>query len=73
MPTRAPVCRRAQARLTATVDLPTPPLPDDTATTFLTPGMMPLLPSTGRLAVTRAVISIATPATPGSAFTARSA
>ena len=31
-PTVAPLCFSASARLTATVDLPTPPLPDDTAT-----------------------------------------
>src|SRR6058998_1975674 len=38
-PTRAPVCSRATARLAATVDLPTPPLPLATATTCLTPGI----------------------------------
>jgi hypothetical protein len=37
-PTRAPRSARPAARLTATVDLPTPPLPEATATTFLTPG-----------------------------------
>src|SRR5438067_4156883 len=38
-PTRAPVCFRATARLAATVDLPTPPLPLATAITCLTPGI----------------------------------
>src|ERR671938_493141 len=37
-PTLAPVWRSATARPTAQVDLPTPPLPAPTATTFLTPG-----------------------------------
>ena len=35
-PTRAPCAAQASARLAATVDLPTPPLPDATAMTFLT-------------------------------------
>src|SRR3972149_6851870 len=38
-PTRAPVSRRARARLTATVDFPTPPLPEETAIVCLTSGM----------------------------------
>ncbi len=38
-PTRAPSRARLTARLTATVVLPTPPLPDATAIVFLTPGM----------------------------------
>src|SRR4051812_20429108 len=37
-PTFAPVFARASARLAATVDLPTPPLPLATATTWRTPG-----------------------------------
>jgi hypothetical protein len=37
-PTLAPAFARATARLTDTVLLPTPPLPDATAITFLTPG-----------------------------------
>ena len=36
-PTVAPACRSASARFTATVDLPTPPLPDDTAMRVLAP------------------------------------
>ena len=35
----APSAARASARLTAVVDLPTPPLPLATATMFLTPGI----------------------------------
>ena len=38
MPTRAPLFDSATARFTATVVLPTPPLPAPTAITFLTPG-----------------------------------
>ena len=38
MPTRLPHCASASARLTATVVLPTPPLPAPTAMTFFTPG-----------------------------------
>src|SRR6478672_5986884 len=37
-PTRAPDCASATERLTATVDLPTPPFPLLTAITYLTPG-----------------------------------
>ena len=37
-PTFAPLCRKAQARFTDTVDLPTPPLPLATAMMRLTPG-----------------------------------
>ncbi len=37
-PTDAPACASATARLTLTVLLPTPPLPDATAMMFLTPG-----------------------------------
>jgi len=36
--TLAPSDLRASARLTAVVDLPTPPLPEATAIIFLTPG-----------------------------------
>src|SRR3989442_6920476 len=39
MPTAAPPALRAMGRLTATVDLPTPPLPDETAMVCLTSGM----------------------------------
>src|SRR6478609_2507943 len=37
-PTRAPIFDSATARFTATVVLPTPPLPAPTAITFFTPG-----------------------------------
>ncbi|MOA27074.1 hypothetical protein D3C78_1479170 [compost metagenome] len=36
IPTLAPSRARARARLAAVVDLPTPPLPEATATTFFT-------------------------------------
>ena len=36
-PTAAPICASATATFAATVDLPTPPLPDATASAFLTP------------------------------------
>ena len=39
MPTFRPRSRRPSARLTAVVDLPTPPLPDATAMIEVTPGM----------------------------------
>ena len=39
MPTVAPSADSASARLTAVVDLPTPPLPEATAMMFLTPGI----------------------------------
>ena len=38
-PTRAPVAAKATARFAATVDFPTPPLPDATAITRFTPGI----------------------------------
>src|SRR6478736_10284937 len=38
-PTRRPRSRRPNARLSADVDLPTPPLPDATAITAATPGI----------------------------------
>src|SRR5579875_3844610 len=37
-PTRCPSFARLTARFTATVVLPTPPLPEPTATTYCTPG-----------------------------------
>src|SRR2546430_224157 len=40
IPTCAPASASARARFTATVDLPTPPLPDDTAIVCLTSGIM---------------------------------
>src|SRR3954452_10433750 len=38
-PTRRPRSRRPSARLSAVVDLPTPPLPEATAMTAATPGI----------------------------------
>src|ERR1700724_3710916 len=40
-PTRSPLACNPSARLAATVDLPTPPLPDATATIAPTPGTAP--------------------------------
>ncbi len=40
-PTRRPFARKAKARLEATVDLPTPPLPEATATIASMPGTAP--------------------------------
>ena len=42
-PTAAPLEASETARLVATEDLPTPPLPDPTTMMFLTPGRVPLL------------------------------
>ena len=39
MPTAAPAWRSATARFTVTVDLPTPPLPDETAIVCFTSGI----------------------------------
>src|SRR5437867_10437737 len=44
-PTECPFALRARARLAATVDLPTPPLPEATATIARTPGASALLPA----------------------------
>src|SRR5437764_2063132 len=63
-PTVAPESRSAAARLTLTVDLPTPPFPEATAMVCLTPGIAcaewPL-----NAALTLAVIFSSTPVTPG--------
>src|SRR5919204_1191967 len=63
-PTLAPDSRSDAARFTATVDLPTPPLPEPTAMTCLTPGIAgswrPL-----KAAGTFAVIFTSTAVTPG--------
>src|SRR5207302_1529521 len=72
-PTEAPLLRSAAARLTATVDLPTPPLPDATAIVCLTPGK--ISEGLGRMKAGRtlAVMRTSTPVTPGSSPTASSA
>src|SRR3569833_3123612 len=46
-PTLRPWSRRPSARLTAVVDLPTPPLPEATAMTASTPGMPGCVRSAG--------------------------
>src|SRR5438445_10714111 len=72
-PTEAPLLRRAAARLTATVDLPTPPLPDAMAMVCLTPGR--ISEGLGRRNAGRAlaVSRTSTPVTPGSSPIASSA
>src|SRR5687768_3887060 len=70
MPTRAPHFASASARFTATVVLPTPPLPAPTAITFFTPGAAGRPVSGAETARTLAVICTSTPVTPGSALTA---
>ena len=67
--TRLPRCASATARLTATVVLPTPPLPAPTAMTFFTPSTG-ARPASGRAAArTCAVISMSTANTPAIADT----
>src|SRR5579859_6743185 len=68
-PTVAPESRRAAARLTATVDLPTPPLPEATAMVCLTPGMAWAGEWPLNAALTLAVIFSSTAVTPGIAPT----
>ena len=84
-PARLPSCASATARLAATVDLPTPPLPLAIAMIRLTPGTAagpacgvgcrPIFRSGGGFAAAGpcAVRSAETAATPGSARTAASA
>src|SRR3990172_9599473 len=69
MGTRPPHWLNAIARFTATVVLPTPPLPAPTAMMFLTPGTGALLRSPVTAARTCAVISMSTAATPERAAT----
>src|ERR1700674_583744 len=81
-PTRWPSCPRRTARLAATVDFPTPPLPLATATMCRTPGarfgfceVARCAAGSGPAGVAGRCIWIATwaPAAPGTARTARSA
>src|SRR6266581_1331024 len=72
-PTSAPLLRSAAARLTATVDLPTPPLPEATAMVCLTPGRISDGLGREKAGRTLAVIRTSTPVTPASAPTASSA
>ena len=70
MPTLLPHCESASARFTATVVLPTPPLPAPTAMMFLTPGTA-ARPADGSTASrTRALICTSTAVTPESCMTA---
>ncbi len=73
MPTRLPHLASASARLTATVVLPTPPLPAPTAITFFTPGSGGRPVSGADADRTFAVICTLTSVTPGSARTAATA
>ena len=70
MPTLLPHLASAIARLTATVVLPTPPLPAPTAMTFLTPGIGGAAAvGPDRFAHARAHLDVDA-ATPGSCMTA---
>src|SRR2546430_6657815 len=64
-PTWAPESCSEAARLTAIVDLPTPPLPEPTAITCLTPGIAASCPRPLKAARTLAVIFRSTAVTPG--------
>src|SRR5438270_14001884 len=64
-PTLAPCARSETARLTATVDLPTPPLPDPIARTCLTPGMARSRGWPPKADFTLAVMRTSTAVTPG--------
>src|SRR5581483_3692030 len=71
-PTRHPAAAIASARLTATVDLPTPPLPLATATTWRTPGTSRRLdPGAIRGVAGACSIRTSTAGTPGMAATVR--
>src|ERR1043166_4194980 len=69
MPTRLPAFASATARFTATVVLPTPPLPAPTAMMFFTPGSGARAPSPTPLERTLAVMLTSTALTPGIAIT----
>ena len=64
MPTRLPSLASAIARLTATVVLPTPPLPAPTAMMLRMPGIGARPPSGSAADRTMAVISTSTDVTP---------
>jgi hypothetical protein len=68
-PTRPPQRASASARFTATVVLPTPPLPAPTAMTFFTPGSGVRPVSGADTERTWAVIRTSTSVTPGTART----
>src|SRR5713101_3148204 len=67
-PTRAPSNANATARFTATVDFPTPPLPDETAMMFLTPGTETLSPMPRPFGTSASMVTL-TDCTPGIAPT----
>ena len=64
IPTLAPSAASARARLTAVVDLPTPPLPEATAMMFFTPGIS-FTPRCTLWATTFQVTLASTASTPG--------
>src|SRR6266852_2039667 len=68
-PTLAPLMPRAQARFIATVDFPTPPLPDATAIACLTPGRTWFGCRPLKAERTLAVIFRSTAVTPGRSLT----
>jgi hypothetical protein len=70
MPTRPPQRASASARFTATVVLPTPPLPAPTAMMFFTPGSGGRPISGADTERTLAVMRTSTAVTPGNARTA---
>ena len=70
MPTLPPHFASAMARFTATVVLPTPPLPAPTAITFLTPGIDCRAPSDPTASRTRALMFTSTDVTPAICITA---
>ncbi|MCY1360745.1 hypothetical protein D9M68_847740 [compost metagenome] len=71
MPTRAPSAASASARLTAVVDLPTPPLPEATAITFFTPGssLTPRCTAWATIFMVTATLTLVTPGTSRTAAT----
>ena len=70
IPTLLPHFASAIARFTATVVLPTPPLPAPTAMMFFTPGGSWRAPSAATASRTRADMRTSTAATPGTCSTA---
>ena len=69
-PTVAPSAANASARLTAVVDLPTPPLPLATATMFFTPGTSSTPRCTACETMRMPIVTVTRPA-PGSDESAR--
>jgi hypothetical protein len=57
-PTRAPSRARLTARLTATVDLPTPPLPELTATMFRTPSTISFSPKPRPFGTSASIVTL---------------